>query len=349
VPTADPALVQGGTPGGDPRGTPGADRGSGVRPGGTGGEVAGDTGGGEERTGPGGGGQGGEGQEPSGGRGLKGGSGTHELPWWLSWVDTALDVVQVALDIVGLIPGLGEIADGINGLLSLARGDYAGAALSFAAMIPFAGWAATAGKFGRRAVRAANIIGDAGKALTRYGDRALAAGRAIARRFGGTGRAFRTFVGDSGLFMERVPALARKIGDDILGDAANRVLVTPQVLRELLLPKNVFRLTEAGAKARRSAIAQFRRLTGSAASVRVTLSGGMSFPRNLLTKAFGTADLATLNAAARRGLAIVTTDGKLLQQAKSIPGVSAFLGKVPDVFTIGKEINSAADVARLIP
>ncbi|RNB62105.1 hypothetical protein EDM57_00020, partial [Brevibacillus gelatini] len=44
--------------------------------------------------------------------------------------DSFLDGVQLALDIVGLIPGIGEIADLANAGISLARGDYAGAALS---------------------------------------------------------------------------------------------------------------------------------------------------------------------------------------------------------------------------
>ena len=41
--------------------------------------------------------------------------------------------------VVGLVPGIGEIADGINGAISLARGDYIGAALSFTSMIPLVG------------------------------------------------------------------------------------------------------------------------------------------------------------------------------------------------------------------
>jgi len=57
-----------------------------------------------------------------------------------------LDNVQTGLDVVGLAPVVGEIADGVNGLISLARGDYVGAGLSFAAMVPFAGWGATVGK-----------------------------------------------------------------------------------------------------------------------------------------------------------------------------------------------------------
>ena len=89
---------------------------------------------------------------------------------WLSFAPLVLDLVQTALDVVGLIPGIGEIADGLSGLISLARGDYAGAALSFAAMIPFAGWSAAAGKFGRRAARAVDAGSDVTRAVTRHGD-----------------------------------------------------------------------------------------------------------------------------------------------------------------------------------
>lgn len=69
-----------------------------------------------------------------------------------------LDGFQLGLDVVGLVPGFGEIADGVNGLISLARGDKAGAALSFAAMIPFAGWAATGGKWVRTGVKYSDEI-----------------------------------------------------------------------------------------------------------------------------------------------------------------------------------------------
>ncbi|MEK4171434.1 RNase A-like domain-containing protein [Lysinibacillus sp. FSL L8-0312] len=57
-----------------------------------------------------------------------------------------LDTLQVGLDLIGLIPGVGEVADGVNGLIYLARGDKVNAALSFGAMIPIVGWAATGGK-----------------------------------------------------------------------------------------------------------------------------------------------------------------------------------------------------------
>jgi hypothetical protein len=66
---------------------------------------------------------------------------------WDKWADAT----QTALDIVGMIPAVGEIADCINGVISLARGNYGDAALSFAAMIPFFGNAATAAKIVKKA------------------------------------------------------------------------------------------------------------------------------------------------------------------------------------------------------
>lgn len=55
--------------------------------------------------------------------------------------------VQTALDVAGLVPGLGEVADLANAGISLVRGDMVGAGLSLAACIPFVGSAATAGKY----------------------------------------------------------------------------------------------------------------------------------------------------------------------------------------------------------
>lgn len=66
---------------------------------------------------------------------------------------TILDGIQTGLDVVGLIPGFGEIADGVNALIYTGRGDYVNAGLSTAAMIPLAGWAATGGKLGNKALR----------------------------------------------------------------------------------------------------------------------------------------------------------------------------------------------------
>jgi hypothetical protein len=60
--------------------------------------------------------------------------------------------VHIGLDVVGLIPGVGEIADGANALIYLAEGDKVNAALSAAAMIPGAGMAATGAKYAKKAV-----------------------------------------------------------------------------------------------------------------------------------------------------------------------------------------------------
>jgi len=72
-----------------------------------------------------------------------------------------LDVVQTGIDLVGLIPVVGEIADGANALIYLARGDKTNAALSAAAMVPIAGWAATGAKL---VVKTVNLTAKARKA-----------------------------------------------------------------------------------------------------------------------------------------------------------------------------------------
>ncbi|TAK22337.1 MAG: hypothetical protein EPO26_11590 [Chloroflexota bacterium] len=63
------------------------------------------------------------------------------------------DGIHTVLDVAGLVPGFGEIADGINAGFYLAQGDTTNAALSGAAMIPFAGWAATTTKLGLKATK----------------------------------------------------------------------------------------------------------------------------------------------------------------------------------------------------
>ncbi|MGH3566615.1 MAG: DUF6531 domain-containing protein [Pseudonocardia sp.] len=62
--------------------------------------------------------------------------------------DHLSEIGHGALDVIGLIPGLGEVADLANAAWYTAEGDYTMAALSAAAAIPFAGWAATGAKAG---------------------------------------------------------------------------------------------------------------------------------------------------------------------------------------------------------
>ena len=129
--------------------------------------------------------EGSEGGRPDGStRGINIGGGTIELPQWLDTaLDKSLDTIQLGLDVVGLIPLVGEIADGVNGLISLFRGDAVGAGLSFAAMIPIAGWGATGAKFGLKGTKALGIGVDVGKAALKNSDEAAGAATRTRRKF----------------------------------------------------------------------------------------------------------------------------------------------------------------------
>ena len=70
-----------------------------------------------------------------------------------------LDGTQSLLDVVGLVPGVGEVADGANALIYLGRGDNTNAALSGAAMIPFVGWGATTAKVAGKVDNAVDGLG----------------------------------------------------------------------------------------------------------------------------------------------------------------------------------------------
>ncbi|HET9907810.1 MAG TPA: Ig-like domain-containing protein, partial [Anaerolineales bacterium] len=59
--------------------------------------------------------------------------------WWNETWDQYGEWVHGALDAVGFIPGLGEIADGLNGLIYLGEGRYLDASLTFMSMVPIVG------------------------------------------------------------------------------------------------------------------------------------------------------------------------------------------------------------------
>ncbi|MFC0112701.1 golvesin C-terminal-like domain-containing protein [Kibdelosporangium aridum] len=83
----------------------------------------------------------------------------------VDWVkDNAKEVGHAALDVAGVIPVVGEAADLANAAWYTAEGDYANAALSAAAAVPFAGWGATAVKAGKYAVKGAEAAQGAAKA-----------------------------------------------------------------------------------------------------------------------------------------------------------------------------------------
>jgi outer membrane biosynthesis protein TonB len=68
-----------------------------------------------------------------------------------SWWSTFSEVVHGTLDVVGMLPGAGNVADLANAALYTAEGDLTGAALSLAAAVPGAGQAVTAAKLARKA------------------------------------------------------------------------------------------------------------------------------------------------------------------------------------------------------
>ena len=69
------------------------------------------------------------------------------------WWSMGLDVLQLGLDLCGFIPGIGVFFDLANAAISLARGDYCGAAMSAIAAIPGIGDGLAAAKMGVKAFK----------------------------------------------------------------------------------------------------------------------------------------------------------------------------------------------------
>ena len=67
--------------------------------------------------------------------------------WWDDTWDEYGEWVHGALDTVGFVPGLGDIADGLNGLIYLGEGRYLEATVSALAMIPLIGDLGKGGKW----------------------------------------------------------------------------------------------------------------------------------------------------------------------------------------------------------
>jgi RHS repeat-associated protein len=89
------------------------------------------------------------------------------------------DIGHAALDVVGLIPVVGEVADVANGIWYAAEGNYADAALSLSSAIPLVGYGATAvkaGKYAKKGLDAADSANDTRKAADKADDAADAAG-----------------------------------------------------------------------------------------------------------------------------------------------------------------------------
>lgn len=75
--------------------------------------------------------------------------------YWDTWTPfvprSLLSDIHLALDILGMVPVGGEIADSINAVIYVAEGDIANAMISGAALVPFGGQAATGARMAERA------------------------------------------------------------------------------------------------------------------------------------------------------------------------------------------------------
>lgn len=92
----------------------------------------------------------------------------NDKPWYV-------DLGHFVLDLGGLVPLVGEIADLINAGWYELEGDHVNAGLSAAGAIPFAGWAATGGKLtlkGLKGVVSPELYAKLSKQLEALGDRA---------------------------------------------------------------------------------------------------------------------------------------------------------------------------------
>ncbi|ERI10664.1 DUF6531 domain-containing protein [Aneurinibacillus aneurinilyticus] len=91
------------------------------------------------------------------------------------WFSSLLDNVSLALDVAGFIPVIGTFADIANAGISLARGDYMGAAMNLVGAVPVVGDAAKTAYKVNKAAKVAEAAGKAAKAA----DKAVDASKAI--------------------------------------------------------------------------------------------------------------------------------------------------------------------------
>jgi DNA/RNA non-specific endonuclease len=71
--------------------------------------------------------------------------------------DLALDLVQIGLSVAGIFDPT-PVSDGLDGILSLLRGDFVGAGISVVSMVPYIGDAAKLGKLGKFAESIAKAV-----------------------------------------------------------------------------------------------------------------------------------------------------------------------------------------------
>ncbi|MCU0494674.1 MAG: polymorphic toxin-type HINT domain-containing protein [Chloroflexaceae bacterium] len=145
-----------------------------------------------------------------------------------------LDGLQTALDVIGLIPVIGEPVDLVNGVIYAARGDWLNAGLSFTAMIPIGGQAATGSKLVLK-------YGDEAVAVVRNGER-VADAAPHWRRF----PCYNSFTATTPVLTPSglVPISAIEIGDHVLAwnsatGTTGAYTVTNVISHRTIAPKSI--------------------------------------------------------------------------------------------------------------
>jgi hypothetical protein len=90
---------------------------------------------------------------------------SHGVSQAWNFVEKNKDVIHTVLNVVGMIPIVGDVANGVNALLYLGEGDYADAALSAVALIPLAADGILAARLGVKALGYVKDLGVAEKLL----------------------------------------------------------------------------------------------------------------------------------------------------------------------------------------
>lgn len=88
---------------------------------------------------------------------------------------SVLDGMQMALDVAGMVPGVGAVPDLLNAAISVMRGDWGGAGLSVVAAVPLVGDAIVGAKIAYRGAKTAGVmqkISKAAKEIDKYERRA---------------------------------------------------------------------------------------------------------------------------------------------------------------------------------
>ena len=111
---------------------------------------------------------------------MSGVSGPIDPTWWNTIGAMASDGFRgldhhASLDAMGLVPGVGELVDGFNGIIYTLEGDATNAGISFVAMVPLIGDAGKAGKYINKGAKhfANEAAQEAAEQAVKHGDDVL--------------------------------------------------------------------------------------------------------------------------------------------------------------------------------